>query len=230
MRVHWLQHVPFEGLGSIQPWLEARSCQISCSRLYAGDALPRPQDFDWLIVMGGPMNVDDVAHYPWLAAEIELIRKTLARDQTVLGICLGAQLMARALNAEVHPQNASEIGWFEVKLTELTAQSPLFADFSPTFPAFHWHGDSFAMPAGAGHMARSVACKNQAFVYGARAVGLQFHLETTSESAAALIEYCADELQPDDYVQSAAQIMSQPERFAELNRLMDALLNRLAQA
>lgn len=157
MRVHWLQHVPFEGLGSIEAWLNARNYPTTCSRLWAGDALPESEDFDWLIVMGGPMSVDDLAHYPWLEPELKLIGVALARGKTVLGICLGAQLMARALGAQVKRGGPAEIGWFEVKLTNLDAKFPVFADFDSKFMGFHWHGDRFAIPAGAERVASSQA-------------------------------------------------------------------------
>lgn len=229
MRVHWLQHVPFEGLGSIEPWLAARGHEVAMSRLYAGDALPDPDDYDWLIAMGGPMNVDQEAEYPWLADEKRCLAAALAAGKRVLGICLGAQLMARALGAAVTP-GAPEIGWFDVELTGTAAQSPLLGGFPARFTAFHWHGDRFDIPDGAIHAAASEHCGNQAFVYGERAVGLQFHLETTPESAAALIDHCADELVDRPSVQSAETMLASPERFDALNRLMDGLLERLAAA
>lgn len=229
MRVHWLQHVPFEGLGSIAPWLADRGHTLAVSRLHAGDPLPEPADYDWLIVMGGPMNVDEEDRYPWLTAEKRCLARALAAGRRVLGICLGAQLMARALGAPVTP-GEREIGWFDVTLTGAASRSPLFADFPPRFAAFHWHGDRFAIPPGAAHAAVSEACATQAFVYGERAVGLQFHLETTADSAAALIDHCADELVDSPTVQSAGQMLADPGRFADLNRLMDALLARLEAA
>jgi GMP synthase (glutamine-hydrolysing) len=229
VRVHWLQHVPFEGLGSIAPWLAARGDTVTMSRLYAGDPLPEPQDYDWLIAMGGPMNVDRETEYPWLAREKRCVAQALAAGKRVLGICLGAQLMARALGAPVTP-GTPEIGWFDVMLTAAAAQAPLFADFPRRFPAFHWHGDGFAIPRGGAHAATSDACPNQAFIYGERAVGLQFHLETTPASAAALIRHCGDELVDAPTVQPAATLLAEPGRFAELNRLMDRLLARLAAA
>lgn len=229
MRLHWLQHVPFEGLGSIEPWFARRGDSVTMSRLYAGDPLPEPGDYDWLIAMGGPMNVDQEDEYPWLASEKRCLARALSAGKRVLGICLGAQLMARALGAQVTP-GTPEIGWFDVELTGAATQSPLFADFPRRFPAFHWHGDSFGIPDGAMHAAASDACANQAFVYGERAVGLQFHLETTPESAAALVRHCTDELVDAPAVQPAAAILAEAGRFAELNRLMDRLLARLAAA
>lgn len=228
--VHWLQHVPFEELGSIAPWLDQRGYPTTCSRMHAGDVLPPVSAFDWLIVMGGPMNVDDVATYPWLAAEKDLIAQAIKQNKRVLGICLGAQLMARALGAEVTRGGPAEIGWFPVEMTQKGADSPIFEGLSRTFDAFHWHGDSFGIPAGGHHAVRSEACENQAFVYGSRAVGLQFHLETTPASAQALITHCGDELVASPSVQSARRIMADAENFAEVNGMMDKLLANLAAA
>lgn len=229
LRVHWLQHVPFEGLGSIEPWLRERGHEIAGTRAFAGEPLPEVADFDWLIVMGGPMNVDEEQRLPWLAEEKRLVGAALAANKRVLGICLGAQLMARALGAEVAPDEP-EIGWHEVQLTPMAANSTLFQDFNDKFTAFHWHGDHLGLPDGATRIAGSQACGNQAFVYGERAVGLQFHLETTAEAAAALIEHCGDELKPGRWIQSGEDMQAQPARFEALNRLMTALLARLEAA
>lgn len=229
LRVHWLQHVPFEGLGSIEPWLRERGHAVSCTRLFAGEPLPDVAAFDWLIVMGGPMNADETCRHPWLTAERRLIGAALAANKRVLGICLGAQIMARALGAEVAPDEP-EIGWFDVELTPIGAISPFFADFPATFPALHWHGDRFSIPDGARRAAGSAACANQAFVYGERAVGLQCHLEITPDSAAVLVDHCRHELVAAPWVQSERAMLSCPQRFAELNGLMAALLARLEAA
>lgn len=229
-RVHWLAHVPFEGLGSIQLWLAARRYTLRCSRLYAQDVLPAIHAFDWLIIMGGPMNVDDEQACPWLAAEKTLVRDAVLAGKRVLGICLGAQLMARALGAAVVKTSTPEIGWFPVKLTPGGRRSAIFQGFSPAFTAFHWHGDRFEIPGDALHAASSEVCSNQAFIYGKRAVALQFHLETTEQSAQALVEHCAHELVPAPSVQNAQAMLAEPARFADLNRMMDQLLTRLAAA
>lgn len=226
LRVHWLQHVPFEGLGSIGPWLQRQGHQVSSTRLHAGEPLPQVDAFDWLIVMGGPMNVDAQAEYPWLAAERQLVGAALAAGKRYLGICLGAQIMARALGAAVTPGQA-EIGWFDVTLAEPGAGNPLLQDFPRRFAAFHWHGDHCALPPDCIHAATSNACRNQAFIHGSNAIGLQFHLETTAEGAAAMAPYCADELVCGDSVQARDAMFANPERFGALNQLMDALLARL---
>src|SRR3990172_9270172 len=111
MRLHWLQHVAFEGLGSIEPWAAASGFTVSATRFHAGDPLPSLAGIDWLVVMGGPMGVHDHGRHPWLTDEKRLLEAALARGLRVLGICLGAQLVAEALGAAVRPHRVKEIGW-----------------------------------------------------------------------------------------------------------------------
>lgn len=230
LRIHHLQHVPFEGLGSIEPALSARGHRLSASHLYRGDSLPAVDAFDWLIVMGGPMGVHDESLHPWLAAEKGLIRDAIAAGRSLLGICLGAQLIAQVLGAAVTRNAHREIGWFPVERSAAAAATRIGAALPPRFDAFHWHGDTFALPPGAVHLARSEACANQGFVFAERVVGLQFHLETTPESARALIAHGGDELDGSRYVQAAAAMLAKPVRFAGVNRVMGDLLAALEAA
>lgn len=226
LRVHVLQHVPFEGLGSIEPWLQARRAEISHTRFFEGWTLPDPADFDLIIAMGGPMSVNDEAQLAWLAPEKAFLASAIRQGVRVLGICLGAQLIASALGAQVHPNPVREIGWFEVTAVPIPADT---FTFPPVATVFHWHGETFDLPTGAVLLARSAACEHQAFQIDGHVIGLQFHLETTPESAAALIEHCADELdatQP--YVQSAEVLRAMPEAaYASINDLMGSILSHL---
>lgn len=224
MRVHWLQHVPFETLGCIAPWLVQRGLQPTLTRLHAGEALPTLDEFDWLIVMGGPMNVDEHAAHPWLVAEKALLRDTVAAGKRVLGICLGAQLLARALGAEVTPNPHAEIGWFDVSLTPAGRRHPWFRDLPDRFDAFHWHGDTYALPPGCERLAFSEACKQQAFAFGDCALGLQFHLETTTADAERWL--AAAPPTPGPYVRNASQILSEPGRFEANNHWLASILER----
>jgi GMP synthase-like glutamine amidotransferase len=230
MRVHWLQHVPFEGLGSMEPWLRARANGLTCTPLQRGAQLPAPGDLDWLVVMGGPMGVYDEAEHPWLAAEKRLVRSAVEAGKVVLGVCLGAQLIAASLGAAVRRNPEREIGWFPVEPTGAAGASAFAAHFERPLEVFHWHGDTFELPAGAVHLARSEACANQAFALGERVLGLQFHLETTPESARALIEGCRDELAPGRFVQSEREMLASAERFARINRVMQGVLETLEGA
>lgn len=222
MRVHVLQHVPFEGLGSISSWLQRRNASLTTTRFFDTHCLPDPGDFDVLIVLGGPMSVNDEHALPWLREEKRFVRASIQSGKRVLGICLGAQLMASALGARVYPGADKEIGWFPVHACGQRAGA---FGFPSSTEVFHWHGETFDLPAGAVHLARSEACLHQAFQLGAHAIGLQFHLETTPESADAIITHCRHELVPARYVQSEQQLRSVPsDRYAGINGLMERVL------
>jgi GMP synthase-like glutamine amidotransferase len=221
MKAHVLQHVPFEGIGSIASWLEARDADVGATRFYESPALPSISGLDLVIAMGGPMSVHDEGTYPWLAAEKRFLREAVESGIAVLGICLGAQLIASALGAGVRPAKHREIGWFEIEAL------PAPADALPLpqrATVLHWHGETFDLPEGAVHLARSAVCEHQAFQVGRRAVGLQFHPEATPRSLRALVEHCRDELTPDRYVQSEAELLSQADRHAAPLRDLTARL------
>lgn len=225
-RVYWLQHAEHEGLGCIGPWLEKMGYAVTCTRLFAGETLPPVQAFDWLMVMGGPMNIYQHAQYPWLEAEKRLINDALVINKKVLGICLGAQLIADVLGAKISKNKNTEIGFFDVYLTDNTYKYKIFIDFPINFPAFHWHGDTFAIPPGTENLIKSDACVNQAFVWRDRAIAIQFHLEVTLDDARRWLEL--EDLKPERYVQTATEILRDPARFELNNRLMIRLLERMA--
>jgi len=228
LKIHWFQHVPFEGLGAIEGWLTARGHTLTCTRFYAGETPPATVDgFDWLIVMGGPMNIYQYRDHPWLRAEKRVIREAFAANKRVLGVCLGAQLIADALGGKVYQNELKEIGWYPVTAVPEGAASPL------AFPAkttvLHWHGDTFSLPPGGVWLARSEGCEHQAFAVGARVLGLQFHLEMRPADVAVIAEACADELVPGRYIQGAAAITGGAAGAEEAGLLLDRLLGRLAQ-
>ncbi|MFZ6027434.1 MAG: type 1 glutamine amidotransferase [Chloroflexota bacterium] len=228
MRIHVLQHVPFEGLGSMAHWIAAKGCYLTISRLFQGDPFPDLRQFDWLIVLGGPMGVYDEAQHPWLVMEKRLIEGAIRAEKIVLGICLGAQLIASVLGKRVVRNAEREIGWHPLRLTLAANRTSLFGFMPDELVAFHWHGDTFEIPDTAVSLASSQACANQAFLYGRRVVGLQFHLETTMASAQALVEHCADELVPGRYIQKPDEILASPRRFEIANDYMRGLLGRMA--
>jgi GMP synthase-like glutamine amidotransferase len=204
MRVHWFQHVPFEGLGAIGDRMRERGARLVRNRRFEGDDLPPVGDVDFLVVLGGPMSVNDEADYPWLRPEKDWIRRYLETGRPALGICLGAQLVAAATDASVGPAPRKEIGWFPVK--GRAVESSGFA-FPEEFTAFHWHGENFELPAGAEPLAHTESCPCQAFRWGERVIGTQFHLETTAEAAEALVRNCPEDLaDPGETVQGAARI------------------------
>jgi GMP synthase-like glutamine amidotransferase len=226
MRVHWLQHAEHEELGCIGPWLAARQFRVRSTRLHAGDTPPAVTDFDWLIVMGGPMNIYQHDRYPWLIHEKALIRDACVNNKKVLGICLGAQLLADVLGGRVTQNGHQEIGWFDVQLTEEGSRNKFFYGIPASFPAFHWHGDTFAMPPGHQNLIKSDACVNQAFA-GASCLGLQFHLEVTHADAQRWL--ALDAPVAERHVQPAEEILREPARFAQNNRLMEQILDRFVE-
>jgi GMP synthase-like glutamine amidotransferase len=227
MRAHYLQHVPFEGLGSIESWLGENGYAISASRLFACEKLPAAQKVDFLIVLGGPMSVNDEQQHPWLAEEKRFIGEMVATGKPVLGICLGAQLIASAMGARVYQNPLKEIGWFPVH--GISSGDEASFRFPASTPVFHWHGETFDLPAGATRLAESDVCRNQAFQIGSSVIGLQFHLETTRQSAEAMVEHCANELIPAPCVQSGEEILAaSPEQYRAINALMADILSFLS--
>lgn len=229
LRIHYFQHVPFEGLGSIEAWVRSAGHQISVTRFYAGEHPPPVNLIDWLIIMGGPMSINEEGRYPWLAEEKAFISQIIEQGKKVVGICLGAQLVAGVLGADVHPNPEREIGWYPVYPTAEAERSSIIDHLPRELEVFHWHGDTFDIPAGAIHLLRSQACENQAFMVDNRILGFQFHLETTGESAAALLKNCADDLRSAPFVQDAETILMEEERFNRINKSMKSILEFLAR-
>ena len=187
MRVFAFRHVPFEDLGLIRASLEERGISIEYADLFRpGATAPDITQAAGLIFMGGPMSAND--DLPWLRQELQLISQAVDRRQPVLGVCLGAQLIAKALGSRVYRNAVKEIGWFDIHLTEAGVRDALFAGIDPVETVFHWHGETFDLPPGAQWLAYSEACRNQAFRAGASVYGLQFHLEVTP---AMIEDWCA---------------------------------------
>jgi GMP synthase (glutamine-hydrolysing) len=189
-----LQHVRPEPPGNIAEVLEERSVSTDIVQIFRGDPVPESLEADGLVVMGGPMGIGDLDNRPHLSKELTLIEEALRDDRPVLGVCLGSQLLAHVLGAEVQPGPEKEIGWDEVTLTDAAANDPLFRDVDESFTPFHWHGDVFALPDGAVSLARSAQTEHQAFRYGERAYGLLFHLEVTPKTVAWMTKAFQDEL------------------------------------
>ena len=225
MKVHYFQHVPFEGLGSIEPWMKLKSAHISATKFYKDPKLPGVHEIDWLIVMGGPMSSNDEKTYPWLQAEKNFIAEAVRSGKIVLGVCLGAQLIASALGARVYPNRDREIGWYPLECFAEKNNTGLKNIIPSRMEVFHWHGETFDLPAHAVHLARSEGCDNQAFCIGERVLGLQFHLEATPLTVMSLTEQCRSDLVPGSYVQSALEMLSDPSRFHRINAVMNTLLD-----
>ena len=232
MRIHVLQHVSFETEAHIGVWAERNHHGVSRTRLYAGEELPGVEDFDFLVLMGGPMSVHDESEYPFLVAEKRLLKAVLGMDKPILGVCLGAQLVAEALGAAVTKNPEKEIGWFPIGLTDEGIVSDLVGDFPPVLDTFHWHGETFEIPKGAVRLVESEACPNQAFAWGSSVVGLQFHLEVNRAAVAAMVEHGGTELAAGGaYVQNQASMLAGADRYAAENiACLEAMLDRLVEA
>ena len=211
MKLHYLQHAPTEGIGAIEDWARERGDTITGTHLYRGDPLPELAAFDFLVIMGGAMNVHQHRDHPWLPVEKALIGDAIRAHKPVLGICLGAQLIADVLGAKVTQNSEIEIGWFPVRFQ----RHPLLENFPPELMTLHWHGDTFSLPDGAESIAASDACAQQGFVYGDRVVGLQFHPEVRPRDVEAFVGDFSDDLNPRRFVQGAEAIREGSARHAE---------------
>ncbi|MDZ7618698.1 MAG: type 1 glutamine amidotransferase [Patescibacteria group bacterium] len=227
MNIHFLQHVPFEDSANVGAWARDRGHTVTCTRMDEAEPLPPMDAFDWLVVLGGPMNVDEHEAYPWLVAEKQFLAEAIQRKKHVLGICLGAQLAAEVLGGRVTPNPHKEIGWFPVELTDAGLASPGFADFAERFLAFHWHGDTFSIPPGADRLAESPACPNQAFQYAGHVLGLQFHLDYSVASIEKMLHHCRDELVDGPYIQTADALRASFHHAAAIQAHLVRLLDNL---
>jgi GMP synthase (glutamine-hydrolysing) len=227
MRIHYFQHVPFEGLGNIEEWIKMKGYSLSSTRFYENSALPKLGDIDRLIVMGGPMGAYDENIYPWLAAEKRFIGQAINKGIKVLGVCLGAQLIAAALGAKVYPNAHKEIGWFPISLTEDGKTSALFRGLPAEILVFHWHGDTFDLPHGTKHLAETTACKNQAFSYKNHVLALQFHLDVKKNIIDEWVQNGTYEMIKAPYIQTAEQMLTQNNQFGILQIYMNKILDNL---
>jgi len=213
MRIQFVQHVPFENPGAFVRWAEERGHASGITRFFAGERLPPPEAWDWLVVMGGPMSVHDEKDFPWLVGEKRAIEQAIRAGKTVIGVCLGAQLIADVLGAHVYLNDWREIGWFPIRWTPESRALPLFRAFPDEMAVYHWHGETFELPDGATRLASSAACLNQAFMYGDTVVGFQFHLEMQEENIRLIMEHCAHEMTPGPFVQTKEQMLDGARRY-----------------
>lgn len=229
LRIHYFQHVPFEGLGSIEYWAQLHDHSLSSTQLYESSIMPAISDFDWLIVMGGPMSVHDEVQHPWLVEEKRFIRRAVEEGKKVLGICLGSQLISAALGARVYKNKEKEIGWFDIEFSSHAQSSPLFSGMGKSLKVFHWHGDTFDLPENAVLLASSDGCKNQAYIYKERVLAFQFHAESTVCSLQQMIENGGNELKYGKYIQTDISLLLNRSMIESNRKALFILLNRWAE-
>jgi GMP synthase-like glutamine amidotransferase len=208
MRIVYLQHEEFEDPAYLLSWARKRGHAVRGIRVYEGEPFPELDEFNFLWIMGGAMGVHDTAAFPWLGAEKDFIRRTVDSGKRVLGICLGAQLLADVLGALVFPNPHQEIGWFSVRFRPEARTMPGFGDVAGSFTAFHWHRDTFDVPPNAVLLAGSEACANQGFAAAeGRVLALQFHPEATIESVRRIADACGNGLNDAPFVQNRHDIL-----------------------
>ncbi len=180
-RVCFVQHAPYETPAKILDYVKERGLSYSTFHLYRGDKLPPINEYDYFVIMGGPMGVYEEESYPFLKEEKEFLKRVVKKKKKVLGVCLGAQLLSEVLGGKVFPCKKKEVGWFRVYKTK--NPSKYFYDFPESFWVFQWHGDTFTIPEGCIHTLYSENCQNQAFESeDGRIVALQFHLEVDEDT------------------------------------------------
>ncbi|WP_064093049.1 type 1 glutamine amidotransferase [Rossellomorea aquimaris] len=222
MRIHYLQHVPFENLGFINDWADENECTTTKTAVFNGEAFPTLDHIDVLIVLGGPMSVCNETDFPWMKEEKEFIHSAIKANIKVIGICMGAQLIASLLGARVYKSPSEEIGWHTIKLKK---EHWPFLTGSKEFLAMQWHSDTFDLPQGTLLLAESEACPHQAFLYQKHVLCLQFHLEFTRDIVRMVAEN-EGELSSGPYIQDPAFILSQDQYFEESKKVLSGLLNR----
>ena len=231
MRLSVVKHEVFEGPGGIADWARERGHSVRVVELSKGEALPALGDFDALVLMGGPMSVNEEDRYAWLKPEKALVREALAGGKKILGVCLGSQMIASALGATVRPNAFKEIGWFPIESTAAGKAHPWWGRMPSTLPVFHWHGETFDLPPGAELLARSSACEHQVYAIGDRVLALQCHLEVNADSLSDMVALGRDEIdlsQP--FIQNESVLLGQPEAFARLLPLFQSVMDAWAGA
>ncbi|MBN1996392.1 type 1 glutamine amidotransferase [candidate division KSB1 bacterium] len=225
MRIHWLQHVPFEGLGTISNWIQKNKFTATVTRFWQNESPPGADGIDFLILMGGPMSVYEEDKYSWLEEEKIFVKACIESNARVLGICLGAQLIAEVLGVQVYKNRHTEIGWLPVQLTaEGNREWPFL---QPQMTVFQWHGDTFDLPDGCRHLVQSEACRHQAFIYRDRVLALQYHLESTPMNVKNMIMNCGADITSGPYIQSADTMLATDGHFEKNHDAMDKILSKL---
>ncbi|MEN8725487.1 MAG: type 1 glutamine amidotransferase, partial [Lentimonas sp.] len=207
MEILCIKHIGFEGPGAIAQWAQRNGHNLVVLPIYQSQHLPSPEKFDAFVIMGGPMSVHNEAEHPWLVKEGAYIRSAIASGKHVLGVCLGAQLIAHVMGGKVTAGTYKEIGWFPIQPTE---GCPTEFTIPESLKVLHWHGETFSIPSGAQPIASSAAYANQGFIYRSRVLALQCHLEMTPEGLALLAAACSHELVDGPYIQNLERLKSEP--------------------
>ena len=230
MKLAALCHVAFETPAMIAEWASERGHELKEYHLYRGDALPAGDAFDGLIIMGGPMSVHDSAEHPWLEAEKQCIHHAIKHKKHIVGVCLGAQLIAEAMGAHIQRMEHKEIGWHPIAFSDAIMGHPLIAKLNTAMEVFHWHGEAFTMPEGATPLASSQACAIQGFWHESAILALQCHLEMDETSIARICDACADELdETSPHIQTHSKITRNIKAIPAMRRALFHMLDYWAE-
>lgn len=227
MKIHYIQNDPLATLGFIEKWVSEKNFTVTRTQMFENEPLPSVDDFDLLIILGGRMGAYEVKEFPWLETEKEFIKEAIDKKKLVLGICLGAQMIAKALGGNVYPHRHQEIGWWPIELTAEAEEVSLFNGIPKTFTVFEFHGDTFDLPEGATHLATSEACRNQAFSYGDKVVGLQFHPEFTGGMVSTFAEKFGPKLRPETFIQDPLE-WTERQHLAGAESIIRTILENMA--
>jgi len=227
MHIHYLKHVSFEGLGSMETMFVQRGCKLSRTCMYEDQSFPSIHEIDALVVMGGPMSVVDDHQYPWLTLEKEFIESVVKLDIPVIGVCLGAQLIANVLGAAVVKNAHEEIGWFPVNRIDGQTDDMMDARLEKlpvSFDALHWHGDTFDIPEGASNFISSAACAHQGFTYGNSILALQCHLEMLPSTVEAIYQECGSPEKTGTYIHGLSDMLAPTDKYQHASSILENLL------
>lgn len=228
MKIRVLQHSALNTLGSIEEYARTRNYLLESTRFYQIKNPPAIESFDLLVIMGGPMGIYDYEENPWLRDEKAFIKQAIDAGKPVLGICLGAQLLADVLGARVYENGHREMGWFPVKAVRTEENKPEFLKGLPEeITIFHWHLRTFDLPERAVQLFRSEGCKNQGFIYGGRVVALQFHPEATDERIKTMTGGFGPTIESGPFIQKKEEMLGQKEYLASTKEFMFTVLDRL---
>ena len=226
MKIHVLQHSPINTLGTIEEYARIKGHRLESTRFYEAKSPPELDSFDLLIIMGGPMGIYDYEENPWLRDEKAFIKQAVDTGKPILGICLGAQLLADILGARVYENPHMEMGWFPVSASGGKNKPEFLEGLPEMITVFHWHSRTFDLPAGAVHLFESEGCKNQGFIYNGRVMALQFHPEVNEERIRSLIERFGEGLAEGPFVQKKQEMLGQREYLVGTKEFMFLVLDR----
>lgn len=229
LRVHALINYSVADLGMINEWIESKGHIVTATAVYRNEKFPDMDAFDLLIILGGVMGAYEEAEHPWLRNEKQFILEAIKCNKVILGICLGAQLIAEVLGGKVYPHKHHEIGWWPVHFTHEIKDIDLFNGVPKQLPLFQYHGDTFDLPDGAIRLASSEATKNQAFIYNDRILGLQFHPEFSEEKLQEIVHLHGDNIKPGPYTQLPEEFLGQSRNVEEAREFLFRLLDNLEQ-